>query len=85
MVSIVIYTKSSCPYCHAAKELLIQKGLQFEEIDVTGKPEEQDAMSVKAHGRRTVPQIFIRGTSIGGCDDLYSLEREGKLDPLLVG
>lgn len=83
MASIIIYTKSTCPYCHAAKDLLRKKGAAFEEVDVTGKPEEQDAMSQRANGRRTVPQIFIDGRPIGGCDDLYALDREGKLDLLL--
>jgi len=84
MASIVIYTKSYCPYCHSAKDLLQRKGASFEEIDVTGRPEAQQAMSVKAHGRRTVPQIFIGATHVGGCDDLYALEAAGGLDKLLA-
>jgi glutaredoxin 3 len=84
MQDILIYTKASCPYCIAAKDLLRRKGVAFEEIDVTGRPAEQQAMSVKANGRRTVPQIFIGSTHVGGCDELYDLEAEGKLDPLLA-
>ena len=84
MPAIVIYTKSSCPYCHAAKDLLNKKGASFEEIDVSGRPDAQQAMSVKARGRRTVPQIFIGATHVGGCDDLYALDAAGGLDPLLV-
>jgi glutaredoxin 3 len=84
MPSIVIYTKSGCPYCTAAKSLLRKKGVSFEEIDVTGRPADQQAMSVKANGRRTVPQIFIGERHVGGCDDLYDLDAAGGLDPLLA-
>jgi glutaredoxin 3 len=84
MPSILIYTKSSCPYCDAAKDLLKKKGAPFEEVDVSGRPDAQQAMSVKAHGRRTVPQIFIGATHVGGCDDLYALDAAGRLDPLLA-
>jgi glutaredoxin 3 len=84
MHDIVIYTKASCPYCIAAKDLLRRKGATFEEVDVTGRPGEQHAMSIKANGRRTVPQIFIGSTHVGGCDDLYDLEAEGRLDRLLA-
>jgi len=84
MPPILIYTKSTCPYCHAAKDLLNSKGAPFEEIDVGGRPEMQQAMSVKARGRRTVPQIFIGATHVGGCDDLYALDAAGGLDPLLA-
>jgi len=83
MLPVVIYTKSSCPYCHAAKDLLRRKGVSFDEVDVGGKPREQDAMSVRAHGRRTVPQIFIGEAHVGGCDDLYDLDAAGRLDQLL--
>ena len=84
MPSVLIYTKSYCPYCDAARDLLRKKGVTFHEIDVTGEPDRQDAMSLKANGRRTVPQIFIGTTHVGGCDDLYALEAAGKLDPLLA-
>jgi glutaredoxin 3 len=80
---IVIYTKSSCPYCHAAKDLLRRKGAPFEEIRVDGDRAAQAAMAVKAGGRSTVPQIFIGDTHVGGCDDIYELDSAGRLDPLL--
>jgi glutaredoxin 3 len=82
---IVIYTKSTCPYCHAAKALLRRKGADFEEIGVDGDRAAQAAMAVKAGGRSTVPQIFIGADHVGGCDDLYDLESAGRLDALLAG
>jgi glutaredoxin 3 len=84
MSPVVIYTKSWCPFCNDAKALLRRKGIAFEEIDVDGRPDLQAAMSVKAHGRRTVPQIFIGETHVGGCDDLYDLETAGGLNTLLA-
>ena len=84
MPPIVIYTKSSCPYCYAAKNLLRRKGAQFQEISVDGDRAGQAAMAVKAGGRSTVPQIFIGGNHVGGCDDIYALEEAGRLDPLLA-
>ncbi len=83
MPHIVIYTTSTCPYCNAAKRLLAQKQVAFEEISVDGAPEKRAEMSRLAEGRRTVPQIFIDGRPIGGCDDLYALESDGQLDRLL--
>ena len=65
------------------KTLAGRQNTSTDEIDVTGRPAEQQAMSVKARGRRSVPQIFIGETHVGGCDDLYELERAGELDPLL--
>ncbi len=85
MPPIVIYTKSTCPYCHAAKALLRRKGADFEEIGVDGDRAAQAAMAVKAGGRSTVPQIFIGADHVGGCDDLYDLESAGRLDALLAG
>lgn len=85
MRPIVVYTKSTCPYCDAAKALLKRKGANFEEIGVDGDRSRQVAMAEKAGGRRTVPQIFIGETHIGGCDDLHDLEAAGKLDALLAG
>jgi glutaredoxin 3 len=82
MPEIIVYSKSTCPYCHAAKSLLKKKGAAFTEIDVTFDPEAQRAMAKRA-GRSTVPQIFIRGQHIGGCDDLHALDARGGLDPLL--
>jgi len=81
---IVIYTKSSCPYCHAAKDLLHQKGAGFEEISVDGDRAAQAAMAAKAGGRSTVPQIFIGAEHVGGCDDLYDLDGAARLDALLA-
>src|SRR5919109_2362173 len=83
MDQIEIYTTRYCPYCHAAKRLLSRKGVDFTEIDVSGDPQGRSAMVARANGRMTVPQIFIGTTHVGGCDDLYELERAGKLDPLL--
>jgi glutaredoxin 3 len=83
MAKIIVYTTSHCPYCHMAKQLLLKKGAVFEEIDVGGGRELRAQMSEKAGGRHTVPQIWIGKMHVGGCDDLYSLERNGKLDVLL--
>jgi len=82
MKPIVIYTKSWCPYCHSAKELLRRKGWTFTEIDVTTDTDGQLEMSRRAGGRTSVPQIFIGDTHVGGCDDLYALDRAGELDTL---
>jgi glutaredoxin 3 len=82
MSRIEIYTTPWCPYCHAAKALLEDKGVPFGEIDVTGS-EMRAQMIQRAHGRRTVPQIFIDGRHVGGYDDLTALDRRGQLDPLL--
>ena len=84
MTRIVIYTTATCPYCLAAKRLLGQKHAAFEEIKVDGDRAARARMSELAGGSTTVPQIFIDGRHIGGCDDLYALEREGRLDPLLA-
>jgi glutaredoxin 3 len=81
--NVVIYTTSYCPYCFRAKDLLDSKGVHYKEVDVSGDPE-QRAWLLKATGRRTVPQIFINGKPVGGCDDIYALDRQGKLDPLLA-
>ena len=84
MVKIEIYTTLLCPYCHAAKRLLVQKGLEFTEVDVTLNYPKRARMAERAGGRRSVPQIFIDGVSIGGCDELHALERAGELDPLIA-
>jgi glutaredoxin 3 len=81
---IVIYTKSWCPYCHAAKALLTTKGAPFEEISVDGDRIGQMAMAARAGGQSTVPQIFIGDRHVGGCDDLHDLEAAGELDSLLA-
>lgn len=83
MASVTIYTKSWCPYCAAAKELLTKKGVAFTELEITGKADLKDEM-VKRSGRATVPQIFVGETHVGGCDDLYALDQRGGLDPLIA-
>jgi glutaredoxin 3 len=85
MSTIEIYTTPLCGYCHAAKRLLTQKGAAFTEYDVSRDPDLRARMVDRAGGRRTVPQIFIDGRHIGGCDDLYALDGKGGLDPLLAG
>ena len=84
MPKITIYTKSSCPYCHDAKVLLRAKNAVFEEISVDGDYASQVKMAQRAQGRSSVPQIFIGEAHVGGCDDLYALDKAGKLDPLLA-
>ena len=83
MARVEIYTKFLCPYCARAKRLLQEKGVQFEEYEVSGGGAKKEEMVQRAGGRTTVPQIFIDGQHVGGSDDLAALEREGKLDPLL--
>jgi glutaredoxin 3 len=85
MKPVEIYTTPLCGYCHAAKRLLTQKGVAFTEIDVSRDAELRATMTQRSHGGRTVPQIFVGETHVGGCDDLYALDRAGKLDPLLAG
>jgi len=83
MAKVEIYTKMLCPYCTRAKKLLADKGADFEEFDISmGGPKRQEMLG-RANGRTTVPQIFINGTHVGGCDDLVALERAGKLDALI--
>jgi glutaredoxin 3 len=82
MPKIEIYTTALCPYCAAAKALLERKGVGFEETDVTFDPDKRKEI-MRRSGRHTVPQIWIDGRHIGGCDELYALDAEGKLDPLL--
>ena len=84
MKHVEIYTTPFCGYCHAAKRLLTQKGVSYAEIDVAQQPERRAEMVQRSHGGRTVPQIFVGETHVGGCDDLYALERAGKLDALLA-
>jgi len=83
MKKVEIYTTRWCPYCHAAKSLLHEKGVAYDEVDATD-PEMRQAMIQRAHGRRTVPQIFIGDTHVGGYDDMAALDRRGQLDPLLA-
>lgn len=84
MQTVEIYTTPTCPYCMAAKRLLSRKGVAFQEIDVSADPALRQKMTERAGGRRTVPQIFIAGQGIGGCDDLHALEDQGELDALLA-
>ncbi len=84
MAQIEIYTKMFCPYCARAKKLLGEKGVEFEEYEISMGGEKRQEMLQRANGRTTVPQIFIDGRHVGGCDDLVALEREGKLDSLLA-
>lgn len=83
MAKVEIYTTPTCPYCVAAKALLRKKGVSFDETDVSRDPDLRVAMTQRAGGRRSVPQIFIDGQHVGGSDDIHLLDREGKLDGLL--
>ena len=83
MVLVEIYTSPLCGYCHAAKRLLKGKGVSFTEHNVSRQPEKRAEMLSRSNGGRTVPQIFIGQTHVGGCDDLFELERAGSLDRLL--
>lgn len=85
MQAVEIYTSPLCGFCHAAKRLLKQKGVSYTEYNVWTDPARKPEMIQRAAGRHTVPQIFIGTTHVGGCDELYALEREGKLDALLEG
>ena len=84
MPKVTIYTTRFCPYCVAAKRLLSAKCVAFEEIDVGGQSYLRQKMQEKAAGRHTVPQIWIGDMHIGGCDELYELEDQGRLDALLA-
>jgi glutaredoxin 3 len=84
MKPVEIYTSPLCGYCHMAKRLLSAKGVSFVEMDVLSDPDKKAEMVQRANGGRTVPQIFIGDTHVGGSDELHALEREGKLDALLA-
>ncbi len=84
MKPVEIYTSPLCGFCHAAKRLLNSKGVEFSEVDVWAQPDRKPEMIQRANGGRTVPQIFIGDTHVGGCDELHALERDGKLDALLA-
>lgn len=84
MKPVEIYTSPLCGFCHAAKRLLTSKGVAFSEINVLTHPGRKPEMIERAGGRRTVPQIFIGGTHVGGCDDLFALENDGTLDTMLA-
>lgn len=83
MTQVTIYTRAACGYCTSAKRLLAGKGVAYEEIDATGRPDARAEMVARS-GRNTFPQIFVGDVHVGGCDDLYDLERAGRLDPLLA-
>jgi glutaredoxin 3 len=85
MQTVEIYTSPFCGFCFTAKRLLKKKGVNFSEIDVSRDAGLKQKMMSRANGRHTVPQIFIGETHVGGCDELLSLERAGKLDTLLAG
>ncbi|AKP74724.1 Glutaredoxin-3 [Piscirickettsia salmonis] len=82
MPNVIMYTTAVCPYCVQAKRLLTEKGVLVDEIRIDLDPNKREEMMTKSN-RRSVPQIFIGKTHVGGCDDLYALERDGKLDALL--
>jgi len=83
MPRVTIYTRRFCGYCTAAKRLLTDKGVAFDEIDATGAPDKRQEM-IERSGRFTYPQIFVGERHVGGCDDLYALNARGELDPLLA-
>ncbi len=85
MAVVTIYTKPYCPYCDGARELLEKKGVDFSEIDISGKPELRAEMIHRSGGLMTVPQIFAGERHLGGCDDIYALDARGELDPVLAG
>lgn len=84
MSKVEIYTKGYCPFCHRAKALLEQKGVSYTEIEIDVQPERRDEMISRANGGYTVPQIFIGDHHVGGCDEMYALEAQNKLDALLA-
>jgi glutaredoxin 3 len=83
MIDVTIYTRNGCGYCTAAVGLLKEKGVAFVEHNATTEPNARQEMLARANGRTTFPQVFIGSTHVGGCDDLYALERQGRLDGLL--
>ncbi len=86
MAQVTMYTKFLCPFCSRAKKLLKQKGVEaMEEIDITMNSKRRSEMLERAGGAHTVPQIFIGDTHVGGCDELFEMDRQGKLDGLLAG
>lgn len=78
-----MYCTAACPFCQSAERLLLQKGVAIDKVRVDLAPERRVEMTQKSGGRRTVPQIWIGERHVGGCDDLYELDRKGELDPLL--
>ena len=84
MARVEIYTRIFCGYCTRAKQLLETKGVDYQEYDISMDAPKRAEMLQRAHGRSTVPQIFIDDRHVGGCDDLHELDRDGRLDPLLA-
>jgi glutaredoxin 3 len=84
MAPVLMYATAACPFCQSAERLLLAKGAKIEKIRVDLQPERRAEMTKKS-GRHTVPQIWIGERHVGGCDDLYALDRQGELDPLLEG
>ncbi|MBV9568360.1 MAG: glutaredoxin 3 [Hyphomicrobiales bacterium] len=84
MREVTIYTRAWCPYCQDAKALLQRKGVDFIEVEIDKEPRRRAEMLERSGGRRTVPQIFVGQRHLGGCDELYALDAEGGLDPLLA-
>jgi len=84
MAKIELYTKDYCPYCKHALALFASKGVEVSNIEIQAEPDQRDVMIERAGGRTTVPQIFINDQYIGGCNDLFALDEQGKLDPLLA-
>src|SRR5262245_1489140 len=84
MAKVVVYSTGHCPYCIRAKQLLDSKGVHYTEIRIDNQPDKREEMTLKS-GKQTVPQIFINDQAIGGCDDIYLLEKQGRLDELLRG
>ncbi|MBY0427915.1 MAG: glutaredoxin 3 [Alphaproteobacteria bacterium] len=85
MPNIIVYSGPNCPYCVRAKALLKKKGAAFEDVDVKADVARFEEMLAKSNGQRTIPQIFINGVHVGGCDELHALDAAGKLDPMLAG
>ena len=83
MAGVLMYCTAACPFCQSAEQLLLKKGARIEKVRVDLEPVRRAEMTQKSGGRRTVPQIWIGSRHVGGCDDLYALEREGQLDSLL--
>lgn len=85
MMPVTVYTRAMCPYCVRALKLLKDKGAQVDEIDAGMDAEKRREMLSRSNGARTYPQIFVGDVHVGGCDELYALDRKGGLDPLLAG
>jgi len=84
MSDIIVYSGPGCPYCERAKMLLKKKGAAFQDINIRADAAKREEMLARSNGKQTIPQIFINGKHIGGCDDLYALDAAGKLDGLLA-